>query len=96
MEVDTPEPISNPATGTSCACTVLTQPLIGDFHQREGVSIFQKCPNFNYLFQFFIQFHLYEMSEIRKCPGQRGGVNIYKKCLKLKNFPKVGGGGGQP
>ena len=34
------------------------------------------------------------MSEIRKCPGQRGGVNIYKKCLKLKNVPKVGGGGG--
>ena len=36
------------------------------------------------------------MSEIRKCPGQRGGVNIYKKCLKLKNVPKVGGGGVNP
>ena len=36
------------------------------------------------------------MSEIRKCPGQRGGVNIYKKCLKFKNVPKVGGGGVNP
>ena len=28
--------------------------------------------------------------------GQRGGVKIFQKCLKFKNVPKVGGGGGQP
>ena len=35
------------------------------------------------------------MSEIQKCPNLvRGvGVNIYKKCLKFKNVPKVGRGG---
>ena len=33
------------------------------------------------------------MSEIQKCPrGQRGGVNIFQKCLKFKNVPNVGGG----
>ena len=25
--------------------------------------------------------------------GQRGGVNIFQKCLKFKNVPNVGGGG---
>ena len=36
------------------------------------------------------------MSEIKKCPNlvKGGGVNIFKKCLKFKNVPKVGGGGG--
>ena len=36
------------------------------------------------------------MSEIQKCPNLvRGGVvNIFQKCLKFKNVPKVGGGGG--
>ena len=36
------------------------------------------------------------MSEIQKCPnlGRGGGVNIFQKCLKFKNVPKVGGGGG--
>ena len=36
------------------------------------------------------------MSEIQKCPNlvRRGGVNIFQKCLKFKNVPKVGGGGG--
>ena len=27
--------------------------------------------------------------------GQRGGVSIIPKCLKFKNVPKVGGGGGR-
>ena len=31
------------------------------------------------------------MFEIQKCPNL---VNIFQKCLKLKNVPKVGGGGG--
>ena len=26
--------------------------------------------------------------------GQRGGVNIFQKCLKFKNVPNVGGGVG--
>ena len=35
------------------------------------------------------------MSEIQKCPNLvRGGVNIFQKCLKFKNVPNVGGGGG--
>ena len=36
------------------------------------------------------------MSEIQKCPNlvRGGGVNIFQKCLKFKNVPKVGGGGG--
>ena len=31
-----------------------------------------------------------KMSEI----GQKGGVSIFQKCLKFKNVPIVGGGGG--
>ena len=34
------------------------------------------------------------MSEIQKCPNLvrgGGGVSIFKKCLKLKNVPKVEG-----
>ena len=34
------------------------------------------------------------MSEIQKCPNLvrgGGGVNIFQKCLKLKNVTKVGG-----
>ena len=36
------------------------------------------------------------MSEIQKCPTlvRGGGVNIYKKCPKFKNVPKVGRGRG--
>ena len=35
------------------------------------------------------------MSEIQKCPNLvRGGLRIFQKCLKFKNVPKVGGGGG--
>ena len=36
------------------------------------------------------------MSEIQKCPYlvRRGGVNIFQKCPKFKNVPKVGRGGG--
>ena len=36
------------------------------------------------------------MSEIQKCPNlvRGGGVNIFKKCLKFKNVPNVGGEGG--
>ena len=35
------------------------------------------------------------MSDIQKCPNLvRGGVNIFQKCLKFKNVPNVGGGGG--
>ena len=36
------------------------------------------------------------MSEIQKCPNlvRGGGGNIFQKCLKFKNVPKVGGGGG--
>ena len=36
------------------------------------------------------------MSEIQKCPNlvRGGGVNIFQKCLKFKNVPNVGGGGG--
>ena len=38
------------------------------------------------------------MSEIQKCPnlvrGAGGGDNIFQKCLKFKNVPNVGGGGG--
>ena len=26
--------------------------------------------------------------------GKKGGVSIFQKCLKFKNVPKVGGGGG--
>ena len=36
------------------------------------------------------------MSEIQKCPNlvRGGGVNIFQKCPKFKNVPKVGRGGG--
>ena len=36
------------------------------------------------------------MSEIQKCPNlvRRGGVNIFQKCPKFKNVPKVGRRGG--
>ena len=36
------------------------------------------------------------MSDIQKCPNsvRGGGVNIFQKCLKFKNVPNVGGGGG--
>ena len=36
------------------------------------------------------------MSEIQKCPNlvRGGGVSIFQKCLKFKNVPKVGRGGG--
>ena len=36
------------------------------------------------------------MSEIQKCPHlvRGGGVNIFQKCPKFKNDPRVGGGGG--
>ena len=34
------------------------------------------------------------MSEIQNCPNLvRGGINIFQKCPKFKNVPKVGGGG---
>ena len=38
------------------------------------------------------------MSKIQKCPNLvgGGGVNIFEKCPKFKNFPKVGGGGVNP
>ena len=38
------------------------------------------------------------MPEIKKMSqfGQRGGVNIFQKCLQFKNAPKVGGGGVNP
>ena len=36
------------------------------------------------------------MSEIQNCPNlvRGGGVSIFQKCLKFKNVPKVGRGGG--
>ena len=36
------------------------------------------------------------MSEIQKYPNlvRGGGVNIFQNCPKIKNVPKVGGGGG--
>ena len=36
------------------------------------------------------------MFEIKKCPNlvRGGGVNIFQKCPKFKNVPKVGRGGG--
>ena len=36
------------------------------------------------------------MSEIQKVPiwSERGGVNIFQKCLKFKNVPNVRGEGG--
>ena len=39
------------------------------------------------------------MSEIQKCPNLvrgEGGVNIFQKCPKFKNVPKVGRGGVNP
>ena len=37
------------------------------------------------------------MSEIQKCPNLvRGGVNIFQKCPKFKNVPKVGRRGVNP
>ena len=39
MEVEPPEPLSNPATGCSCSCAVLTQPLIGEFHPVKDESL---------------------------------------------------------
>ena len=30
----------------------------------------------------------------QKSPRPRGGVNFFQKCLKFKNVPNVGGGGG--
>ena len=38
------------------------------------------------------------MSEIEKCPNlvRWGGVNIFQNCPKIKNVPKIGGGGGNP
>ena len=51
------------------------------------MSKIQKCPN---LVRGGGQ-HFSKMSQF----GKKGGwVSIFQKCLKFKNVPKVGGGGG--
>ena len=67
----------------------MSQFQFGNFENIGGVSIFQKCPNFNYLIVYFAILPLKEMSEIQKCSNlvRREGSAFFK------NVPKVGGGG---
>ena len=75
----------------------MSQFQFGNFENRGGVSIFQKCPNLNY-FAFILQFHLYKKClKFKNVPiWSEGGVNIFQKCPKFKNVPKVGRGGVNP